>query len=213
MTEYTLLQFPDRLVLVSDEEKQIGGFAFHKHPDLAGDYAILPVTENNCFSIQEHWNKVIAGHGSLPSVDVTAIAEKIGWVDVESLAIAHWHSEYLMAKNEETKQYIVNDFKAGFHKAQELNKNKFTEEDMKACWLAAENSILQATFIGSGYDPEILWSQAEVDRDKDAFFHGISKQHPKQWRVEVDMIDNFPGTGERVRITNNTIKVTKVVEQ
>lgn len=192
MTSYTLLQFPDRLVLCSDEMPVIGGYLcayriLQKH----GEDAIAFADEEQLQAMKEEnipaW-KVIAGYDSIPSVDVTAIAETIGWVDVRLLAKDHsqkeWPDPELRISQGVT--YCEEDFIAGFHKAQELNKNKFTEEDMIEAWESGAK--------GNALDL-------------------MSKQHPKQWRVEVDMIDNFPGTGERIRITNNTIKVTKVVEQ
>jgi hypothetical protein len=118
-------------------------------------------------------------------------------------------------------------FYQGFHKAQELNKNKFTEEDMKACWEAAEKAILDSAFVN--HEGLILYSGAEVDRDKHTFFHG--RQQPKQWRVEVEMEEyltegwvpnynnpdnnNLEESAEidlRPKVTNNTIKILKVIQ-
>lgn len=216
MTSYTLLQFPDRLVLVSDDAPIKGEIALldwegkgnaddcrigtvnyidADRIDMNNQYGNISVCkkrETNGRWENAKWFKVIAGHRSLPSVDVTAIAETIGWVDVKDLAVKFrnlFNRDVVFTYNPHEEYVSDTAYEIAFHKAQELNKNKFTEEDMIEAWESGAK--------GNALDL-------------------MSKQQPKQWHVEVEMEfedtegDNY---GLRPRITNNTIKVTKVVEQ
>lgn len=180
-------------ILVSDEEQKKGEFIIHKTlldkvtkcPDIYG-------------STQEHWYKVLAGIEGLPILDLSAIAEKIGWVDVEKLA------DEVYGDSMVGKGFWIEGFKAN----QSLNEKKFSLEDM--------------FFI---FNKGIEFCDNEVSKFRQKEFDKAIEiiSQPKVFDVEVEMEladvtymeNNFlGGTPAHMyfpKITNNSIKIIKVL--
>jgi hypothetical protein len=58
---------------------------------------------------------------------------------VDALGEYHWKMKYIMALDEFTKPYIIEDFKAGYNKARE--KYKYTQEDIRKALLIKHDGL------------------------------------------------------------------------
>lgn len=162
--------------------------------------------------------EVIAGIEGLPKLDLSAIAEEIGWVDVEKLAEENADSFVWDFESPEGSGYIdhVEGFKEGFKAAQSLNEKKYSEKDLynllkligqKGYYVECDGTVYAKAFDGGDV----------VDVVKE-YSESVSK--PKEYLVEVEMEDignkdkvyNCSSKSEWIpKITNNTIKVTKII--
>ena len=189
--KYKLIMLPNP-ILVSDEEKQIFDRVWNSDVE-----KILRVSE----VFMPHGNKIIAGIEGLPKLDLSVIAEEIGWVDVEKLAEENADSFVWDFESPEGNGYIdhVEGFKEGFKVAQSLNEKKFSEEDLRKAIEWANN--------GGG---------SSLSESANTFIKSLSQ--PKVFDVEVEMERTRYPKGEDgwediyvPKITNNTIKVTKIL--
>lgn len=158
--------------------------------------------------------KIIAGIHGLPSIDFSALSEedckKIGWVDVEKLAM----KECVCGTGDcsHVKSYI-----RGFKAAQALNEKKFSGEDVrKAIEMARE--IIDGKEV---FELEGILGLTEVCTHN-CSVHSVDKiiqslSQPKVFDVEVEMeaykVNGMSDEASswRPKITNNSIKVTKVL--
>jgi hypothetical protein len=121
VTEYTLIVTKDNLILVNDEEIK-GGFYYNELDK--------EVRKNNVENHPYH-KKVIA---QSPNIKLSKeLADELGWVDEYKLAeeIVTSHPDFKTEGFSDYQNGKLNGFIEGFQKAQELNKNKYSEEDMK----------------------------------------------------------------------------------
>lgn len=142
--------------------------------------------------------KIIAGIEGLAKLNLSLIAEEIGWVDVEKMA------DEVYGDSMVGKGFWVEGFKA----AQSLNEKKWTDDDM----------IDFQNFISSYPNRELkrgLTLPYYLEKFKQS-------RKPKEYLVEVEMewggkeyVDEQDAYGydiKRPKITNNTIKVTKILK-
>lgn len=215
--KYKLIMLPNP-ILVSDEKINPtepylnNGVVFYA--DSVFDEGNNPNNSNPI--VTDHNFKIIAGIEGLPILDLSDIAEEIGWIDVEKLAQKNSELEYPFEDYRGKTKGVDDDgtgqalrganlvgFENGFKAAQSLNEKKFSEED-----------ILNAYYNG--------W----IDRNegisfpiaRNRYIDELSK--PKEYNVEVEMEDignkdkvyNCSSKSEWIpKITNNTIKVTKIL--
>lgn len=147
----------------------------------------IPVLVSDEFD--ERGRKIIAGFFGKPKLDLSLIADEIGWVDVYKLAYKYIQDEW--SKDDDTLQFGIKvGFRQGFETAQSLNEKKYSEEDM----------IDFAKFY-KGW--EAMLSQEKWDIIKDTpdnvFKFWLSKRKPKEYLVEYIQ-------------EGNTIKVTKIIK-
>ena len=157
----------------------------------------IPVLVSDEFD--ERGRKIIAGFFGLPKLDLSLIADEIGWVDVYKLAK---ESKCFENSSLDETSYL-HGFTKGFKAAQSLNEKKF-----------ALAYVENAFNSGRGYgNPDDI-------KDFNSFLQSISK--PKEYNVKVEMewggkeyVDEQDAYGydiKRPKITNNTIKVTKIIK-
>lgn len=125
--------------------------------------------------------KIIAGIDT--KLDLSAIAEKIGWVDVEKLAL-----EECVCKTKDCVHFKM--YLKGYKAAQSLNEKKYSEKDLKqAIKLARKgyDEFNENGFIRHGFD----FTEEQI-------LQSLSLSKPKEYNV--DCIQE-----------GNTIKVTKIL--
>lgn len=150
--------------------------------------------------------KIIAGIPKLPAIDFSALSEedckKIEWIDVNSEWLKFAKKASTLPNFDSVNLSI--GFMGGFKAAQSLNEKKFSLEDMKLCWDTAYKEASEFPNRGI-YTPNVEFED---------FIQSIAK--PKVFDVEVEVImmsdkkgglkpSNIP------KITNNSIKITKVL--
>lgn len=155
--------------------------------------------------------KIIAGLPDLPKLDLSLIADEIGWVDVEKLAIDLGLKYYIGGNYD-----FENGVTKGISEYQFLNEKKYSEEDLKY-------AMFQLFKNGSRSPKEGREGFGEI---YNRVIQSLSK--PKEYLVEVEVEDYFIENNEeythssgakgsysthnkRPKITNNTIKVTKIL--
>lgn len=182
---YQLIMLPNP-ILVSDEKIK------------EGDYYLTPsgniVKAKGPCRFTKEWRKIIAGVPELPQLDLSLIADEIGYVDVENLAKVSCENSFSTAL---ASGWWVEGFKA----CQSLNQKKYTEED-----------IMQA--FAEGHAQFTDCGEFELEEKAERYVKSLSK--PKVYNVEVEMMyKNGRGHGliqtNIPNISNNTIKVTKII--
>ena len=204
---YKLIMLPNP-ILVSDEEIEKGDwFYYYSHgkfnmymcEGVVGKSLVVQNKESSCWS--DYSKKIIAGIDT--KLDLSAIAEKIGWVDVEKLAyqkfkmIPSFNNGLIV--NSDTNYFERKGWIDGFKAAQSLNEKKFSEKDVKKAIL-------------------MTWDDSVDTKNMYDIIESISK--PKEYNVEVDMEDignkdkvyNCSSKSEWIpKITNNTIKILRIL--
>lgn len=193
--ENRLIMLPQP-ILVSDEEIKEGDFYFK-------DGKILQWVKGTSVTYthvhpSNYPKPIISGIEGLPKLDLSLIAKGIGWVDVEKMA------DEVYGDSMVGKGFWVEGFKA----AQSLNEKKWTDDDM----------IDFQNFISSYPNRELkrgLTLPYYLEKFKQS-------RKPKEYLVEVEMewggkeyVDEQDAYGydiKRPKITNNTIKVTKILK-
>lgn len=225
-------------ILVSDEEIKDNQKFISFEKNLWGDkYSIHTLTKelkNKCI-VDKIWNvqadmkwlresngykcaKIIAGIEGLPKLDLSLIAKGIGWVDVEKLALKEypkdlhrWAENQFDDFNESDRNTWINGFKA----AQSLNEKKWTDEDMYDLMdYIARNPETKGMYKG-----EIL-KKFEASQLKEYQVElEMEEMLQKKWGNEWHDLPNQKGgrepdgiyqTVNRIKISNNTIKVLKL---
>lgn len=184
---------------------------------LGGDWVCLP-NQNSEF---QPYRKIIAGLPDLPKLNLSLIAEGIGWVDVYKLAK---ESKCFENSSLDETSYL-HGFTKGFKAAQ--NEKKFSEEDLFNLLKMVHDKrldSLSARIVDNGRVTDFnFWNsyskkQVYASELISEFIQSISQ--PKEYLVEVSVensaIKDFlghPVISEAPKITNNTITVTKVLKQ
>ena len=191
-----LIMLPNPIV-VSDEQIKKGDFIFYIH---FGESIISKAKMDeldNLNNPDKFFKKIIAGIEGLPTVNLSLVAERIGWVDLEKLAEQHLpFNPYLTQDDFAVRRRY---FEHGYKAHQSLNEKKYSEED-----------IVKA--IEFGIETTNIFEKGTIS----TFIDSLSK--PKEYLVEVQT--------ERIRypkgddgwedvytpkITNNTIKILKLL--
>lgn len=197
-------------ILVSDEKIVCGDMLLNKDNNYCvfrSEYQSRLPEYNNDSQVR----KIIAGIEGLPKLDLSDIAEKIGWVDVEKLAESafkkRFNREPVLMGSAEADSFWLNTWIDGFKAAQSLNEKKFSEEELK-----------DALFYALSIKSETCCTTNTKDSTVRSTIKSLSK--PKEYNVEVEMEDignkdkvyNCSSKSEWIpKITNNTIKVTKIL--
>ena len=149
-------------ILVSDEKIKEGDFYF-KYDRILQWVKETSVTYTHIHP-SNYPKPIIAGLPELPKLDLSLIAEEIGWVDVYKLAYKYIQDEW--SKDDDTLQFGIKvGFRQGFETAQSLNEKKYTLADV-------ENAFNS----GRGYgNPDDI-------KNFNSFIQSLSK--PKEYLVE-----------------------------
>lgn len=271
--ETKLIMLPNPIV-VSDEEIKEGDFMYLKeyHPQgqirkchyITDEQLMIDAYEDIGwgFCRRNEVYKIIAGIESLPKLDLSLIAERIGWVDVEKLAIESikkgWgqlfmrddkdnpYGKFIGERPYPTKfWHDIDIWVEAYKAAQSLNEKKYSEEDLFNLLKVVHDKrldSLSSKIVDNGKVIDFnFWnsySKKQVYASKliKEFIQSLSK--PKEYLVEVEMEVNqcdgcisghhiidgihkapYPSGSmvckkhlyDRPKITNNTIKVTKVL--
>ena len=143
--------------------------------------------------------KIIAGIEDLPKLDISLIADEIGWFDVEKLA-----DEFFKDWSLRNRQSSYDMFRRIFKFTQSLNEKKYSKEDMSNLW----------QYIVDGAKQILLEGITNVGSFED-YIKSITQ--PKVYNVELEMedkiaLDGHTVIGKEPTITNNTITVTKILK-
>lgn len=168
----------------------------------------LTIEEANFIShyqdVDGNFFKIIAGLPDLPKLDLSLIADGIGWVDVEKLANDHIYS----MQNRKLSPLILGakklSFIDGFKTHQSLNEKKYSEKDIRDAFIAGQDNI---DCDGDCID--------EVDTAFAEHIDSLSKLKEHQVEVEMEQYTiNYHKDlwSNRIKITNNTIKVLKILK-
>ena len=94
--------------------------------------------------------KIIAGIEGLPKIDLSAIAEEIGWVDVQKLSIDLGLKYYIGGNYD-----FENGVRKGILEYQSLNEKKYSGGDMvRAIEMAQEESWDEGGYLGLEHTPD-----------------------------------------------------------
>lgn len=200
---YKLIQLPEHDIIASDAKPAKGDYII-EHPRAGGRILKVKDTDNrnvyfeNALSIEYKWvNKVIAGLPTLPTIDYNGFYEAIGLIDIEGLAC-----EYEKENGGAFSVGIKDAFIEGARIGKSLDDKKFTKEDIMA-W----------------------YKYVKTHTCEEAFEHLKKiKQQPKTFDIEVEEYQEYVRPNEHeirnlikhkystfVKITNNTIKITKIL--
>lgn len=148
---YKLIMLPNP-ILVNDERISEGDWML-SHAKTICQAANSTLVNLPSFNGIECY-KIIAGIEGLPKLDLSAIAEEIGWVDVEKLADKFFESWSLGDR----KQSSYELFRKVYEFSQSLNEKKFSEEDARQL---IKRAILYAARFGEdalNHEEDILHS-------------------------------------------------------
>ena len=110
---------------------------------------IVRFTDPRHFS-EGAYKKVIATNN--PNVNIPQIID-----EVERLAENHWRNQYIMALDESTKPYIIEDFKIGYNESQETHS--FNEKNM----IEFAEFVAKYPDKNKNYKGEMLHAQSKYD--------------------------------------------------
>lgn len=192
-----LIKTKYRFILISDEDIKYDDYFFDNNNGLTGQYFQGHMDFTFC-------NKIIAGIPELPLIDFSLLKEadckRIGWVDVEKLALND-NAFYAYGGDYDTFEV---GYKAGFKTAQSLNDKMVSLE------------TILSDFYVYATDGEVC--KHEVIKDY------IQSLQQTSWDVEVEMDTDIVKVNENTsyqpcpifdkllpKITNNLIKVTKIL--
>lgn len=191
-------------ILVSDEKTVVGNWAIeYQKGDVVGEIVYIKDEYRLAPDIQ---NKIIAGIEGLPKLDLSAIAKKIGWVDVENLAQEYAGDE--MSRDDKRLFAVLCSYG---RKLQSLNEKKFSEKDLygllkligqQGYYVECDGTVYANAFDG-GYVVDAVKEYSE------------SQSKPKEYNVVVEMedkiaLDGHTLIGSEPKITNNTIKILRI---
>ncbi len=133
----------DNYLLVVDDSRTIGkGYAVNR------DYQIMKYNTDEHLAYDSYAVKKIIAHlplnGSpiLEGVDLLPPYSRHQEDGVDAFAEYYWKMKYIMALDESTKPYIIEDFKAGYNKAKE--KYKYTENDIEIAMLQLAKYMIKS---------------------------------------------------------------------
>lgn len=201
MNQYKLIKLQDKYILVSDEEitPADGSMVFWNNKILSNKISSFTgVDYSQC-------KKIIAGIPGYPQIDFSTLSEedckKIGYVDDIKKSVEYRNK--LSNEGKSNWEAFIGSigFLEGFKIAQSLNDKMFSTEDIKKI---------------------IHWSTLDKDVRLTESEFLQSLQEPKIWNVEIEMEkvyeDVLEGSefilrpaGKRPKITNNSIKLIKIL--
>jgi len=182
----------DKPILVSDEYRQIGDLILVK--GASGFHTITwcaELKERN----PEFKGRLISGIESLPKLDLSIVADEIGWVDVEKLAIESikkgWgqlfmrddkgnpYGKFIGERPYPTKfWHDIDKWVEGFKAAQSLNEKKYTLSELELAIDMAREGIRVTRISEWETEKEFEYSSEQIIRH-------LSKT--KEYLVEVEM--------------------------
>ena len=153
---HKLIKTENYLLIVDDSEIKVGDWIrWNNKITKAIDTAYTPSTKKIIAHLPFNHLPILKGVPLLPSY---SRHQDDG---LEELAEYYWKMQYIMALDESTKPYIIEDFKAGYNKARE--KYKYTEEDMrKAIDMARPQGFRRSEgYLVKHTDEEIIQSLSQ----------------------------------------------------
>jgi hypothetical protein len=115
---------------------------------------------------------------------------------LEELAEYYWKMQYIMALDESTKPYIIEDFKAGYNKARE--KYKYTEDDVRKA-ISVGLSI--------GYSPSF-----NIDDKQLKINNIIQSLHQYPTEFECELVAEYVKIMDRVMSRPKTITTAQGIQ-
>ena len=239
--ETRLIMLPNP-ILVSDEEIKDGDFYFKY------DRILQWVKETSVTYTRVHPSNypkpIVAGIEGLPKLDLSLIAEEIGWVDVEKLAEEKFPDESTAGWVDSFSPRERRGFTEGFKAAQSLNEKKYSDEDLFNLLKMVHDKrldSLSARIVDNGRVTDFnFWNsyskkQVYASELISEFIQSLPKEYLVQVEMEVNQCDGcisghhiidgihkapYPSGSmvckkhlyDRPKITNNTIKVTKILQ-
>jgi hypothetical protein len=126
----TLIVLKDNLVLVNDDKIEKGWF-------ITKDFVLYNINKDNELNIGDGDKKVIA---KSPNIKLSSqLSEKIGYVGEDNIIVMA--QQYALDKCQDNMSALTkvkNAVEYGFEKAQELNKNKYSIDDIIRAFEAGE---------------------------------------------------------------------------
>lgn len=195
-----LIILENKLFIINDDFVSANTLCY----SIKGKAIFKPDEYDNLELVNISCQKIIAGLENLPTINYSALSdedcEKIGYINVENYSKLEFPPDFNV-QGDELDYYERMAFIKGFKKAQSLNDKKFSLEDM--------NKIL--SYLTS---PNLTDEYRVVFARK----HIQSLQQPKVFDVEVEMErTRYPKDDDgwediyKPKITNNSIKITKVL--
>jgi hypothetical protein len=183
-TEYTLIVTKDNLILVSDEPYINGDKVF----DTLRNYIWVKSETITCHG--EIYKKIIA---QSPNIKLSKeLANEFGWSEVEQLACETLGYDYnlwltLHKKDKGTLiYYSITKWIEGFQKAQELNKNKYSEEDMEKCHFHGWFQRERLEMLGKPtYSYPSNWKDMDYEERESWFFEKFIQSQQREYKVNV----------------------------
>lgn len=204
---YKLIMLPQP-ILVSDEPLRIGQFCYGDDINNANQTTVHQAGSHEI--AHKHPKAIAGGSVLLPKLDLSLIAEQIGWVDLDKLTF----QRFPMYEDKEADNWGMefkyrNGFKMGFQEAQSLNDKKYSEADVRKVIRLARTPKK----IIPDWD-ELTGKVIRKHLTEDEIIQSLSK--PKEYDVKVEMEQytiNYHKDlwANRIKITNNTIKVLKIL--
>lgn len=164
------------------------------------------------WSKRPEYKKIIAGIEGLPILDLSAIAERIGWVDVEKVKSDYfksvtfgWDVESLERYSYEVQQ-DAETYAKGFIASQSLNEKKFSEGDLEDFYIWKDEERWFGFSDGKwNYTFEHPTSVSKDSYEKN--YRKTTKELLDMWKQQRKPKEyNVLYTQE-----GNTIKVTKII--
>lgn len=195
MTE--LIKIKNTFILVNSKKEQVQMNTWYYEADNS-----TPIYRFTKDTLPEKYylNKIIAGVLELPSIDFSLLSDeecsKIGYINLKKLADKVFENDFNDAKTAWIKKWY---FIKGFKKAQSLNDNCFTLEDIKKAYL----------------------SNGPIEDKDNGFNSFIESLQQSSWSVEIetedcDEVDCKASCSSKCQypdpiIVNNSIKITKLL--
>ena len=175
----TLIKLNNELILCNEEDVT-GAIGYNPESNEIEFFASHP-------KYNESGKRIIAK--SIDIIFTKKFAEEIGWVNVEELALKEANAIQQLDEYSKGRWYgIIQGYNTGFNKSQELNKDKYSLNDIKqAIEMAKEGTI-------GYYAPDS--PTYYFDNTEDDIIKSLSKS---QWEIEYTK-------------TNGKFTVTKIIK-
>jgi len=204
-TNYRLIILEQGNIIESDEEIKKNDWKYcsiQKKPKRQGE-------DKQCICDSK---KIIAGLKNQPNINYNGLEEKFGIVDIMKIA----NDRFIKLKNNgsdtDLAEIASEEYALGFKKSQSLNDKKFSLEDIKKA--IQEGSMMSKLIINSSTNAKEVIDYYNKQEEKII----QSLQQPKVFDVEVEMecLNHIPNdshtcVNKQPKITNNSIKITKVL--
>jgi len=128
---HKLIKTENYLLVVDESEIKEGDYVYVDKYSAYPFIFMNPPCPTPFWGNKEEAKKIIAHlplNGS-PILEGVPLLPPIKDDGLDELAEHYWKMQYIMALDESTKPYIIEDFKAGYNKAKE--KYKYTDEDVR----------------------------------------------------------------------------------